>query len=313
MKYISVTSLLLLICGLASAQDRFFLQTSSKRDAWYVDMRNKSAVAYKMGIYYDKAGTAPAILSADTLLLQPDGSYTGTYTKIMRENNAFVLYTNSRKRNKHRLGKVENEGAATTRLNNAWYVGQYVKMTDTLNKSYPFTHHSFRGGFYTWQTLSYKEMDYLEFRTVAGRQLKAFEDSVRNVHNGFMATTNYITQHLSTIAYDTLKHHITRLPLLQQYEGIGWYRGAMMKEVARQRPEYFWKLTRDFPDNRNLVFWTVRQDKTIMRGLNAVAGYDDMKKEFDRAKKEDRKAATMGTISIIAGAALLGVIAVALF
>lgn len=289
MRYIYAAILLLLSHLPAPAQDgagRIFFQTNSKKHLYYVDMDNSAAAVYDMGSYLDKAGTGYSIRKTDTLARQPDGSYSGSISRIIRENNRLYLVNGDNKVRKFRIDTVRSLTAFNNNLNNAYYLDSYFRMSKELNEAYPLSHHSFRNGYYTWKELPNKELDYLQFREFANNRIKNIRDSIGQLQHSRTALTNYIIQNIGTLEYSTLKDSLAKLSPEYAYPS-GYYR-AVINAAATQRPAYFFRLAEEFPANRSLIFSSVENNKEILGRMKAVEGHDEIKKEFFREMKFEK-------------------------
>ncbi len=300
---ISITTLLLFYL-FSAGQDslsKTFFQTNSKAHLYYVDLKYSAAYVYEIGSYLDKAGTGYSIRNTDTLTRQPANNYVGKATKLINENNKSYLITELKKTKTFLLDPVKNLEVVNSNLNNAYYLDNYFKMSDELNKTYPLNHHSFRNGFSTWEKLLNKEVDYLQFREFAIKQLKEIKDSIGYLQERYTKLTNYVIQNAGTIAYDTLKDSLMKLPA--DYRSLSGYYGTIINVVAKQRPGYFFKLAEDFPNNRGLIFSAVEDNKEVVQGLKYVDGHNEIKKELfkDRSFGRTMPYRILGTYIIIGG------------
>lgn len=258
-------------------------QTNNKTHFHYIDLNNTKANVYIMGRYLDKAGSGYSIIKTDTLTRNSEDTYSSSKTKIISENDKLYLVTDFKKTRKFLLDTVKNISVANNNLNNAYYLDQYFKMSNELNKMYPLYHHSFRNGFYSWKELPNNNIDYLQFRDFADQRLKEIKDSISRIQDRYITLTNYIIQNVRIIDYNTLKDSLTGLPA--EYKYSSWYYGTAVNEIAKQRPEYFFKLAEDFSSNRSLIFFAIENNKDVIAGLKAVEGHDEIKKAFLRHKK----------------------------
>lgn len=243
-----------------------------------MDVTNSFATVYKIGNYFDKAGTGYIVEQTDTLSRQIDGAYLGKQTKIIFEGNRCYLLTQSKKAKRVPLDTVKSLNVVNNKLNNAYYLERYFRMSDELNKSYSLNHHTFRNGFYTWEKLQNKEIDYLQFREFATFRLKQIKDSISKVQDRHTAVTNFLVRNVQTMDYNILKDSLMKLPA--QYKNSSWYYGTVINEVAMKRPEYFFRIAEDFPNNRSLIFNAVYDNKEAILVLKEVEGYDEIKKKF---------------------------------
>ncbi|MEP7142319.1 MAG: hypothetical protein ABI707_05595 [Ferruginibacter sp.] len=304
MKQILTTILLLLSQLLSPGQNNAtgtLFQTNSKTRLFYVDFKNSQAHVYEIGRYLDKAGTGNSIKSVDTLIQQSNEIYIGKHSKIIEENKKFYLVKEFNKTKNFRIELVKDVEMANNNLNNAYYLDNYFKMSDELNKTYPLNHHSFRNGFYTWKELDNREEDYLMFREFARKRLKKIKDSISNLQDNCVSKTNYIIQNIKAFEYNTLKDSLVKLPA--EFSSVSYYYSSVINEVAKQRPEYFFRLAEDFPKNRSLIFMAVEDNKEVVNGLSAVEGHNEIKKEFfkDRRFGKSMPYGIIGTYAVIGG------------
>ena len=262
--------------------NKYLLQAGNKFAVYFVDLNNNDARVYDMGKYLDKAGTGYSIAATDTLLRQADGSFSGKRSKIFTENSKLFLTTEFRKSKKYRLDTVKNLGIANTQLNNAYYLDHYFEMSRELNRKYPLSDHSFRNGFFSWKQMPNKDIDHLKFREAADQRLKEIKDSISGEQDSYVAITNFIIQDIKILDYNSLKDSLVKLPA--DYRDVRGYYGTVINVVAKQRPEYFFKLAEDFPNNRNLIFFAVKRDKETIAALKAVEGHAETKEAFFKKK-----------------------------
>jgi hypothetical protein len=302
MKQMAAIFLLLLFLSASGQEnaDSVLFQTQGKMRPHYVDLRGTGGKVYSMGRYLDKAGSGYSIAATDTLIIHEDGSYSGNKTKVVKENNKLYLIITGKKTSKFLLNTVKDPDLSNYNLNNAYYLDHYFKMCEELNKLYPLNHNSFRNGFWMWKEIPNKNMDYLVFRNFADKRLKEIKDSISEVQNRYVRLTNYITGNLQTPDYHLLKDSLTKLPA--EYKSSSWYYGTVVNEIAKQRPEYFFRLAEDFPDNQNLIFGSIENSKQVIQGLKAVEGYGDAKKAFFK----DRRFGRTMPYKIIATYAIVG-------
>ncbi len=287
---------------LASAQDNrteTLLQTNTKNHIYYVDLQESEAYVYRIGRIYDKAAAEAGYLpiKTDTLVKQSDNTYIHENTKLIYVNNKLYLITKFKKTKKFQIDTVKNLGVANHNLNNAYYLSHYFEMSRELNQKYPLSDQDFRNGFYTWKKLPNKEINYLQFRTFADKQMKATKDSISTLEDSHVALTNYALQNIRSFAYDTLKHYLTQLPVAYRS-----YYSTIITEVAKQKPEYFFRLAEDFPTNKYIFFSAYDDNKEVIQGLKSVVGHDDIKKEFFK----DRRFGKTMIYRIIAPYAIMG-------
>jgi tetrahydromethanopterin S-methyltransferase subunit G len=113
--------------------------------------------------------------------------------------------------------------------------------------------------------------------------------------------TNSLIQNIKTIDYNFLKDSLTRLPA--EFRSTSWYYGTVINEVSKQRPEYFFRLAEDFPNNRNVIFMAAEDNKQVIQSLKAVENHTDIKKEFFKERKFGKMMPykIIGTYAIVIG------------
>jgi hypothetical protein len=59
------------------------------------------------------------------------------------------------------------------------------------------------------------------------------------------------------------------------------YHWGAISEIIKRRPEYFYKLVEDYPNDRTSIFYTVdERNKELVEQIKAVEGHDAVKREF---------------------------------
>jgi len=303
-KYTIPNLLLFLFPLLALAQDSsagMYFLTNSKAGSYYIDVKKSVAYVYEIGSYLDKAGTGYSIRSTDTLTRQTDNNYAGKTSQFINEENKYYLIRTARKTKKIAADQAKTNAMMNHNLNNAYYLDNYFKMSEVLNNAYPLNHHSFRNGFSTWKTLPIQDAPYMQFRDFANSRLKEIKDSISNQQDKYVTLTSYIVQHLHNLDYSALKESLRMLPAT--YGNVSKYYGTVINEVAQKRPDYFFMLAEDFPNNQGLIFASVTDKKEVMEGFKAVAGHDTVKKAFfkDRRFGKTMLYKIIGTYAVIIG------------
>jgi hypothetical protein len=268
MKHCIVTMLLFVHYQFACGQtdtSRQFLQTNSKSNLYYVDLKDADLKVYAMGRYYDVAGQGYAIVKTDTLQKQPDGSYGGRYYRIIDEKDGLYLVNTLRKNSKSRLDTASASNLVNKNLNNAYYLDQYLDMSRKLNAAYPLNRFDFRQGFYTWKAMAEqaKEMDYQQFREIADKRFKEINDSTSIVQDKNTRLANYINKNIHSIDYTTLKDSLSQLPA--EYVSNSSYYKTVIDTIALRQPEYFFRLAEDLPEDRKVILPDCSALKGTMR------------------------------------------------
>ncbi|MBO9728654.1 MAG: hypothetical protein J7623_08460 [Chitinophaga sp.] len=287
MKYLLI--LLFVSATFLPAHGQQLLHGWNKTYFCYVDIKSNNAFVYTMGRYLDKAGSAPSIISIDTLQQQADGSYTGSKSRITREENEWYLVNTTRKNRQLKLDSVIMPEVAHTQLNHAWYLGRYFAMSTQLNKTFPLHHHSFREGFSSWEALpaATKVMDHEQFPAWADSRLKAISDSISGVQDKYTRVTDYLIKNIREIDYAALKDSFALLPAV--YAGESEYYSKVLNTMLVSKPVYFLQLAEDFPQHKDLIFFSAVSNKQARSSMENVTGHDDTKKAFLKAVKNDKR------------------------
>ncbi|UYQ94927.1 hypothetical protein MKQ68_07450 [Chitinophaga horti] len=173
---------------------------------------------------------------------------------------------------------MKDANVANKQLNHGYCLGRYFDMAEHLNDKFKLNHHTFRGGFSTWETIAGKELPHAQFRLIVNERIKFIKDSVSMANERHIALTNYLKENLKIIDYTSLKEAIAKLPAA--YAGSSKYYSIVLNEVAKQQPAYYFGLANDFPEQRGMIFWAVDRKKETMDGLRAVPGHEELKKQF---------------------------------
>jgi len=222
----------------------------------------------------------------DTLDKQTDGFYSIPKIKVTRSDKALYLVAGVKREKKFLLDTVKDLMNANHILNNAYFHDAYFRMSNELHQAYPLYHHSFGNVCVLWQGIINKESDHLHFRTFTDCRIKTIKDSISAIQDVYTRVSAYIVQNLSALDYSTLKDSLVRLPV--EYEKSSWYYGAVVNEIAKQKPETFFRIAEDFPENRDILFFAVGDEKQTLQGLKNVAGHDEMKKKFLKQRRTDK-------------------------
>ena len=292
MKHALLTTIFLFSLSLIFGQENketTLLETKGKSQLYYVELSAAGGGVYEMGRHLDKAGSGYSFRSIDTLTRQQDQAgvtHYGKRTKIRNENGKLYLEIQDKKTEKYTLNSASNAAAINTNLNNAYFLDNFIALTEELNKSYTLNHISFREGFARWESLDNKEIPHAEFKTYADGKLRELKDSIIKVQDQFVSLRNSLVQDLKTIDYDALKAGLEKLP--SGPTSGSKYFSNVINEVAKEKPEYFFRLAEDYPDKRKIIFYAVETNKQVMAGLKSVENHKDIKREFFRARGSDK-------------------------
>jgi len=292
MKPILITTTLLLNVLLLLGQQQnetLLLETKSKSSLFYVELNNGQGKVFEMGALMDKAGSGYSFKSIDTVTLQPDQStpsYVGKKTTVVKENENVYLVLQDKKSTRYRLAAVSNTGTVNSQLNNAYYLEKFIGMTEEVNNSYPLNHYSYRNAFDSWTGIEQKEMNHSQFKEDADRMISHKKDSIRALQDRYVLLTNKLIQNIPINPYDSLKSGLEKLP--PDLTSSSRYFGTVVNEVAKQNPDYFFRLAEDLADRKETIFNSVEKDKKVIAGLKSVQNHPTVKKEFFRSRNFDR-------------------------
>jgi hypothetical protein len=301
MKGLAGTTILLFSFMFTHGQETIYLQSIGRSRLYYVSLNKSFAAVFKMGTYLDVGGNGYSLTLTDTLIKQSNDEYIGKTTKIVRKNNRFYLTTEPTKLKQFSLDTINDKSAVFQNLNNAFYLDTYFKMTDELNKKYPLNHYPFRNGFYSWKELKNKEVDPLRFRILATSSISKLKDSVSQLQDNYLALTNYLIVNLRSLEYQSLSDSLKKLQ--KEYRPYSWYFGSVVKETAKQKQEYFFRIAEDFPDQEALIFSAVEDDNKIVDNLREIEGHDATKKKFLKERRFNKTILyrVIGTYAILGG------------
>jgi hypothetical protein len=193
-----------------------------------------------------------------------------------------VFEVQNKKASKYQLDASTNTAAVNTNLNNAYFLDHFIALSDELNKAYPLNNYSFRAGFSRWNSLDNKEAPHAEFKNYADARLKEMRDSISQEQDKYVSVTNSLVQNIETIEYGSLKDSLDKLPSASSPNSK--YFSAVINEVAKRRPDYFFRLAEDFPDKRSAIFNSVENNKQVIAGLKAVERHKDAKRNSSGQK-----------------------------
>jgi hypothetical protein len=252
-----------------------------------------------MGRYLDKGGSGFAILLTDTLLRESDSEFKGKFYTLFNTDINYTLLTDKSKKleleNEKDISKVNFE------LNNAYYLRSYFDLSDKINSEFPLYHYSFRNGYLAWKDIVNKIEKHQNFIENTDIEIKKVYDRIFKEQTILTNTTNFITENAKQADYLILKDSLKTLPI--DYRPQSGYFDKSVYQMAKSKPENFYKLLQDFPASKTHIYFAVYDDKELIKQLKQVDGYDVLKKEF---VKEYRNNKTMiykviGTYAILGG------------
>jgi hypothetical protein len=295
----SITIITLLISFQISGQSITFLKTIGKRNLHYLEFSIDTVKVYKMGSYFDKAGSGSAILLTDTLVSAKENEFKGKLYTLFKNDTRYTLLSDTGKKletePENDLDKVNLE------LNNAYFLKSYFDLSDKLNKEFPLYHYTFRNGYYAWEKQLNKTISHNKFILQTDNKIAIICDSISKKHTALTKTTDFICANVTQVDYSILKDSISTLPI--DYRVQCGYFDKSVYEMTTANPVNFYKLLRDFPAGKTFIYFAVEQDKNLIEKIKQVPGYDTQKREF---LKEYNFGKTMpyriiGTYAIVIG------------
>jgi hypothetical protein len=227
-----------------------FLKTTGKNNLHYLELSNDNVLVYKMGRYFDKAGSGSAIILTDTLILTKENEFKGKQYSLIKIETYYTLLAENGKEYEaepeNDLKKVNSE------LNNAYYLKSYFGLSDKLNNEFPLYHYTFRNGYYAWEKHLNKTICQNEFIEQTDKEIAIIYDSISRKQAEFTKTTIFITDNVSQANYTTLKDSISTLPI--DYRPQSGYFDKSVYQISKANPENFYKLLQDFPTSVKLIW-----------------------------------------------------------
>lgn len=295
-----IAILILLISFQVFGQHISFFKTKGKKDLHYLEFNGeKNVIVFKMGTYFDKAGSGPAIILKDTLILTNENEFKGKHYTLSKNGSSYTLVTT--KGEKHETEPEKDLNKVNSELNNAYCLKSYFNLSDKLNKEFPLYHYTYRNGYYAWQKQPDKTMGHDKFTAQTDREIIKIYDSISKKQKAFINTTNFIAENAERAEYSMLKDSINTLPV--DYKPQSGYFDRSVYMMAKSDPEYFYKLLQDFPASKTFIYFAVDHDKALVKKLRQVRGYDGLKKEFFKEYKYGKTIfyRVAGTYAVMAG------------
>jgi hypothetical protein len=294
-----ITILALFVTLQLFGQNITFFKTTGKKNLHYLEFSNDNVKVYKMGSYFDKAGSGSAIILIDTLMMTGENEFKGEQFTLKKNNTHYTLVTEN---GKEYETEPENDlNRVNSELNNAYYLKSYFDLSDKLNREFPLNHYTFRNGYYAWQKQPNKTISHNKFIVQTDKEIAKIYDSIYIEQAALIRTTNFITEKVGQVNYSILKDSISKLPI--DYRPQSGYFDNSVYKMVKSNPEYFYKLLQDFPKSKTFIYSAVDHDKELVKELKRVDGYDNLKKEFIKDYKYGKTMSyrIIGTYVIIAG------------
>ncbi|MBL7854918.1 MAG: hypothetical protein JNL17_11000 [Cyclobacteriaceae bacterium] len=261
----------------AQSQNSIFLRTHNKTRLYCVELQAHQAKVYKMVYIMDKAGSGPVIQKIDTL----DKSSSTQY--FSNDHQLVVDGKNQQLRVSKKVLPLTsvNTSSAHYELNKGYHLKKYFGLSDTLNKKYPLYHYSFRNGFYSWDAIPVKDANPEIFRSNTDREVKKVYDSLDTEQSRYVRMTNFLLANLRELSDSTLIDSLASLPRGQTIPAK--YFGTVVYEVARQKPNSYFRVADAFPSNWSIIFGAVQHDKRVVKSLRKAEGSPKTKDAFFKA------------------------------
>ncbi len=267
------------------------------RNRYYVILRSDTAFVQKTKQPY-----------LYTLTRNTNNGFVGAKYKLIQENNAwFLARKRKKKEHKMRLDTAKNVIEAYHKLNEAYYVAQHLKMRSDIDKAYPLNYQYYHEPYQAWKDLSYKTMHHLKFRSLIDNDINQTKHKIVQRLETYEGIKEFITKNAKTASYETLRDTLSKLSIAEgnQQDNEKWrYYLKAVHEIAEQKPEFFFKLAEDLPDNQDDIFFSVRfQERKILAKLKSATGQESIKKKFFKEKRSEKianiKEVSLGIISSI--------------
>lgn len=293
-----ITVLTLFVSFQTIGQTCSFLKTTGKNNLQYIELCSNNVKVYKMGRYFDKVGTGPAILNIDTLVFTKSNEFKGRIYTLLKSDTIYTLISNNGKKYQT---EPQSELQVNTALNNAYCLKSYFDLSDKINKKFPLYHYTFRNGYYAWESDPDKSIHHDKFVEQKDKEIRLIYDSISKNQIAFTKTTQFVTAHAEKVDYSILKDSMSTLPI--DYRPESGYFDQCVYQMVKADPAYFYELLQDFPTSKKFIYLAVQQDKELVKQLKQVQGYDDLKKEFLKEYRFDKtmKYRIFGVYAITAG------------
>ena len=315
MKSIIITLACLFTSNILLGQTQeVFLEAKGK---FCVRLSYDTAHVYNWTVDYNKhIAIKRKILRCTNILVRNAGHNFAdkSYTLAQEGNVWYLAYTGKKK---VRLDTTKNTQNIYYALNSGYYTAEYSKMSEIINKANPRNRHSYYNTYSSWNTIPNQYAHYLDFKPPADKRIKFMQDSILKNLAKYEHIRNFIAQNASTASYETLKDSLSKLSTVgnvkinSEMKTEMWlYYIKAVHEIAEQKPEFFFKLAEDLPDNQHDIFFSINQtEKQLLVKLQLAKGNEIVKKKFFKEHRRDKRAAVAGSPLFIA---VIGAIIVAI-
>lgn len=115
--------------------------------------------------------------------------------------------------------------------------------------------------------------------------------------------TNFLLANLRELPDSTLIDSLASLPRGQTIPAK--YFGTVVYEVARQKPNSYFRVADAFPSNWSIIFGAVQHDKSIVKSLRKAEGNPKTKDAFFKEYKSMKWGPIAGIGTLLVGGGLL--------
>lgn len=258
-----ITIVTLLVSFQIFGQDVTFFKTTGKRNLHYLEFSSDNVKVYKMGSYYDNAGSGSAIILTDTLMFTKKNEFKGKQFTVSKNETHYTLITNNGK--KYKTEPENDLNKLNSALNNAYFLKSHFDLSRKLNRTFPLNHYPFINGYYAWQKQPNKTISHHKFIEQTDKEIALIYDSISIKQAAFIKTTTFITDNSGQTNYSLLKDSIRTLPI--DYRPQSGYFDQSVYHMAKSNPEYFYKLLQDFPKSKTFIYFAVDHDKDLVKAL----------------------------------------------
>ncbi|HYE55119.1 MAG TPA: hypothetical protein VD996_09760 [Chitinophagaceae bacterium] len=253
-----------------TADCNHFLGPVKNRRMVYAALDGDSATIFRLGMWLDKRGTGYSI----------DTSLRIAVSQIERSEGKLYVDVPGKA---SKMQKVQLDSAragdVNGLINNACWWDNFLKLTAEIKPQLKYYHFSFREGFGYWEKLSNTTDCYKDFKVFAGNRIRQIRDSLLTEELAYARIADHIINNMATIDYQEVKDSIVKLPT-DSYPH--YHLRAVVNEITRTRPEFFFKLADDLPELKGTLFAVGDWTRQAIKNLRGVDTASPSKKHFFR-------------------------------
>lgn len=310
-KIIFVWSFLFSLCRANAENDSgsVFLSALKHRSMHYVELGEKSGIVFQL---HRLGGPflGYRLSFTDTIFRQADSSaylFAGKRTAIQMANDRMYLVIRDTVRNKIKRIQVDTSGysaEANAKINNAYWWTNFFRLLNDFRAGFILPDFGYWEGDGLWESFGEKRDTYFRyFIPVANARIQALRDSFTAQEKPNTRITRYLIDNIASLDYNTLKDSLTKLP--SEYPYKSEYFNAVIDSVCARRPDLFFRLAEDLPDQRDVIFASADNRREIRKKLKEVAPDSPLKKEFLKGKRREKFYNIAGTTGILLVDALI--------